>query len=711
MNAPTDHEQRVIRVFVSSTFRDMQDERDELVLRIFPQLRRLCEQRGVTWGEVDLRWGITEQQSERGEVLPICLEEIRRCRPFFIGLLGERYGSIPGTVPAELVDREPWLREHTNGDREKSVTELEILHGVLNNPDMAQQAIFYFRDPDYLNGLPSGSVRSDFECESPAAKKKLDALKQRIRDARERDNCTLHENYPSPKDLGQWVLDDFTKTIDDLFPEQERPSGLERERMDHETFAHSRASVYIGRPEYFERLDDHAAGDGPPLIVLGESGGGKSALLSNWALRYREQHPEDFLLLHFVGSSPDSASATGLLRRIMLELKKQFDLQDDVPSEPNKIREAFPEWLVQTAGCARVSRPRTVPRPNGLHPERPGDLRSAESAGSETRAERSGRIVLVLDALNQLEDIDNAPDLGWLPRVFPKNCRVIVSTLPDRSLDAVTSRGWLENTPALQVEPLNEAERRRLIREFLQQHTRDLGAGRTQRLVDANQTSNPLYLRVLLDELRVFGIHEKLNERIDWYLEARDPYELYRKVIERWEQSYADGSDIVRDTLSLLWAARRGLSESEILEALGEPGRPLPRAVWSPLFLAMSDALVSRSGLLTFAHDFLRTAAQEACLPKESDQQNAHRRLAEYFQQQPTWTDRRLDELPWQLAEAQEMQQLHDALTEEACFLGLRERNEYELLGYWLKLKPEFDLGSSYAEAFTRWTERQPHSL
>ncbi len=34
-------QQRVIRVFVSSTFRDMQAERNELVKRIFPQLRKL----------------------------------------------------------------------------------------------------------------------------------------------------------------------------------------------------------------------------------------------------------------------------------------------------------------------------------------------------------------------------------------------------------------------------------------------------------------------------------------------------------------------------------------------------------------------------------------------------------------------------------------------------------------------------------------------
>ena len=83
------NDHRSIRVFVSSTFRDMQAERDYLVKFIFPQLRKLCESRGVTWGEVDLRWGVTDEQAAEGKVLPICLEEIKRCRPYFIGLLGE----------------------------------------------------------------------------------------------------------------------------------------------------------------------------------------------------------------------------------------------------------------------------------------------------------------------------------------------------------------------------------------------------------------------------------------------------------------------------------------------------------------------------------------------------------------------------------------------------------------------------------------------
>jgi hypothetical protein len=141
---------RVIRVFVSSTFRDMQEEREELIKHIFPQLRKLCESRGVVWGEVDLRWGITDEATAEGKVLPICLEEIKRCRPYFIGLLGERYGWVPEEIPPDLMAQEPWLQEH----RQQSVTELEILHGVLNNPAMADHTFFYLRDPAYVDSLP-----------------------------------------------------------------------------------------------------------------------------------------------------------------------------------------------------------------------------------------------------------------------------------------------------------------------------------------------------------------------------------------------------------------------------------------------------------------------------------------------------------------------------------------------------------------------------
>jgi hypothetical protein len=138
---------RVIRVFVSSTFRDMHAERDGLIKNIFPQLRKLCAERAVTWTEVDLRWGITDVQSAENRMLPLCFAEIERCRGWFIGLLGERYSSAPESMPADLLEAHPWLSSHL----QRSVTELEILHGVLRSPAMSDTALFYFR----LNNLAS----------------------------------------------------------------------------------------------------------------------------------------------------------------------------------------------------------------------------------------------------------------------------------------------------------------------------------------------------------------------------------------------------------------------------------------------------------------------------------------------------------------------------------------------------------------------------
>ena len=126
----------IARIFLSSTFRDFGEERDLLVRRVFPALRARLKERFVELVDVDLRWGITAEQAERGEVLPICLAEIDRARPWFVCMLGDRYGWVPeaDAYDPDLLEQRPWLDEHRGG---KSVTELEILHGVLNDPAMA----------------------------------------------------------------------------------------------------------------------------------------------------------------------------------------------------------------------------------------------------------------------------------------------------------------------------------------------------------------------------------------------------------------------------------------------------------------------------------------------------------------------------------------------------------------------------------------------
>src|SRR5262249_23415563 len=79
---PADGDRRQSRGFISSTFQDMQDERDVLVGRVFRQVRGLCQQRGIVFTDVDLRWGITEAQAQQEGALSLCLEEVDRCDYF-----------------------------------------------------------------------------------------------------------------------------------------------------------------------------------------------------------------------------------------------------------------------------------------------------------------------------------------------------------------------------------------------------------------------------------------------------------------------------------------------------------------------------------------------------------------------------------------------------------------------------------------------------
>ena len=85
-----DKDRGYIRPFISSTFRDFADERDCMQTSAFPRIEKECNTKGLTFTPLDLRWGVTSEQSSSGQVVKICLDEVDNCRPYFIGCLGFR---------------------------------------------------------------------------------------------------------------------------------------------------------------------------------------------------------------------------------------------------------------------------------------------------------------------------------------------------------------------------------------------------------------------------------------------------------------------------------------------------------------------------------------------------------------------------------------------------------------------------------------------
>jgi len=100
---------KTFRIFVSSTFSDLEEERNALQENVFPELRKLCMQHGFRFQAIDLRWGVSKEASLSQETMRICLQEIKRCqeitpKPNFIILLGDRYGWQP--TPEEIPENE-----------------------------------------------------------------------------------------------------------------------------------------------------------------------------------------------------------------------------------------------------------------------------------------------------------------------------------------------------------------------------------------------------------------------------------------------------------------------------------------------------------------------------------------------------------------------------------------------------------------------------
>lgn len=122
--------QQNIRFFISSTFSDMHSERDILINSIFPRLRNVYKKRMVNIAEVDLRWGISEEAVKSYKLLELCLREVLRCSPFFIGIIGDKYGTIVSSK--ELENLRSDYRDAIGDDIPHgiSLTELEIRAGV-----------------------------------------------------------------------------------------------------------------------------------------------------------------------------------------------------------------------------------------------------------------------------------------------------------------------------------------------------------------------------------------------------------------------------------------------------------------------------------------------------------------------------------------------------------------------------------------------------
>jgi preprotein translocase subunit SecA/nephrocystin-3 len=379
----------------------------------------------------------------------------------------------------------------------------------------------------------------------------------------------------------------------------------------------------VGGSDYIEQLERWLAEGQQQILITGESGAGKSTLLANWIEHHQQLHPEDVVYAHHLGCTNDASALRPLLGRLIDTASRQL-MEAELIDEPLPVPEDWWELVKAVADTLK--------------------------ALSDWCQQADCRWIWVLDGLDRLAEEDQKA-LRWLPPRLPEGIHVVTSALKCRAKEILLERGYT----TLIIQSLGSAEQEQLIQRYLSRYTKELDGGLRQQILEHGLAGSPLFLKVLLEELRQCGRFDTLQEQLRFYLSAATVDELYERVLARLE---SDGhGEAVRKVMTALWASRAGLSEPELLAITD-----LKLLQWAPIDLALEQTFGRNGNRLVFDHDYLRIGVQDRYLPSEEAKRQAHSVLADWFEAKEDWDERDAEELPWQWQEAGRLDALRDHL-------------------------------------------------
>ena len=282
------------KIFVSSTFRDMDFERDVIRFRIIPELNDRYRPYRIQFQLVDLRVGINtsnlSEEEKENHVLNVCFNNIEQSRPFFIALLGDRYGWIPSDKRWETVFRrlnleQQHLLSHSKG---KSVTEMEILYGAIGNDGQyIDHSVFMVRSSRSYANMPP-EIRSNYKDEN---EQQLNSLKQDILStaAKKHEEANIcyydlewdraQNKFVRPDDFKTKLLARLTEVIDHeiahIDEEEKTWQGQETKNAILQTEYAAQNSITTSFYQNLIRLIEQGRHQ---ILISGDIGCGKSVL-------------------------------------------------------------------------------------------------------------------------------------------------------------------------------------------------------------------------------------------------------------------------------------------------------------------------------------------------------------------------------------------------------------------------------------------------
>ncbi|MCL2807070.1 MAG: DUF4062 domain-containing protein [Coriobacteriia bacterium] len=671
---------KTIKIFISSTFNDMHAERDYLIKYVFPELSEWCEERRIRLIDIDLRWGVTSDESQSNNAVRKCLENIDECRPFFLCMIGQRRGWVPNDPVRLEHDRKKralsgsgnWLQYEISDEtaaeypellkRKRmpsvqgvddldmpvqycSVTEMEIEHALLEpmyrilDWDGEQQdrqsplpcnALFLQRQ-DSFTSLLSPEHRLIYTNDElliwgddpKRADKAVNELVETVKNGGYElvsYSARWDEHVQSPElsaetnggiiSKGRLVLpcdfkdilisrlqalilgtDGFRDRVEPVAPPVDQ---YEIDMQQQEQFLNAVTDSVVGREELINEMNQYLANDSQQIMLLSAHAGyGKTTLLKNVI----KQASSNRLLYRFCGVS-------------------------DLTTDPYALWDA----LCHEAG---------VHTPSSL------DELSKELPRLLADIAQLGVSAIVIDAVDQMQN--GLAMLNWFKRLLPDGLKLIISIKMDDAnkplIDSLSQDTVINHCT---VGSLSEqAVQFSLIENFLLHYMKALDNEQKKELCAKNSSGNPLYLKIVLHELRRFGSFKQLPQEIESY--GRTPLEAFSKMLDRMEHDVAyeviDHERLVPLVFGLLSCARNGLTEQEVIlcvlrvikQDVDEEHKLKELLPGSVRFILrqVRPFMARRDGRIDFLFDSFKEAAY---MRYAASHRALHKTLMEYFQ-------------------------------------------------------------------------------
>lgn len=592
-----------IRFFVSSTFADMQRERN-LLHSVLQKLHDEYLPQGWIIEWTDLRWGISQEAGLDNRTMRICLNELRRCRqlsprPNFIVLMGERYGwvPLPEVIPFDDIDRqalaelqdfdrsvfELWYSLDTNAlprgeyilqPRSEEYTDNFIWENLAEKPLKAiLPLICKGATADYLhlsataqeivNGLDEVTAKDTLIYRRHLSDMPADARQTYCETAEEAadgliqlheflDRAGVAENllavggryaeYESGEldgSIAEGMYERLHAIIVRVIAECSA-AALKTENQIHLDIAARQRGKVAGRENIIHELIEYIdSPDKRPILITSESGIGKSALMRELVNRI-SYRSGTAVIARFCGETAESSEAWSLLDSILADL----DL-----SSKNYIEQ---------------SRHRTVAH---TRLTRPGE--SSFNAGIEIDWMFCRKVVkpvvIIIDGLDLVDDskAEFFFDLPWLDVALGERIKVIVSSTPDKVKSINSPKIRRMDLPVL------GSEAPAVVNLLLNLRRRTLSSRQQSDLLRilAHSDTSGIYLSVLA------GYLANTPSWIDISTLPSDFDGLMTRILDELRLPAQHGATIVDLALRFISATRLGISDPEMRALLSADNR------------------------------------------------------------------------------------------------------------------------------------------